>query len=63
MEQTTPKKAWLTPELIVLVRSNPEESVLFVCKGGATGGPVGGFGICSDYLMPACASCNGNATS
>jgi hypothetical protein len=45
------------------VRSNPEESVLFVCKGGATGGPVGGFGICSDYLMPACASCNGNIDS
>ena len=27
-------KNWTTPELIVLVRSNPEESVLTVCKGG-----------------------------
>lgn len=28
----TSKKAWQTPELIVLVRSRPEEAVLSVCK-------------------------------
>lgn len=26
------KKPWLTPELIVLVRSKPEEAVLQACK-------------------------------
>ncbi len=26
------KKAWVTPELIVLVRSKPEEAVLTGCK-------------------------------
>jgi hypothetical protein len=30
---TESKKAWVTPELIVLVRSKPEEAVLVVCKG------------------------------
>ena len=27
-------KIWEKPELIVLLRSNPEESILDVCKGG-----------------------------
>ncbi len=41
MEQTTQKKAWVTPELTVLVRSKPEEAVLVTCKtGGVAGGPV-----------------------
>ena len=29
---TESKKAWVEPELIVLVRNNPEEAVLTVCK-------------------------------
>jgi hypothetical protein len=29
---TESKKEWVTPELIVLVRSNPEEAVLVACK-------------------------------
>jgi hypothetical protein len=29
---TESKKAWVTPELIVLVRSKPEEAVLGACK-------------------------------
>ena len=33
MEQQAQKKAWKTPELIVLVRSKPEEAVLAACKG------------------------------
>jgi hypothetical protein len=37
---TESKKAWVTPELIVLVRSKPEEAVLVACK--AWGGPWGG---------------------
>lgn len=28
------EKIWLTPELVILVRSKPEEVVLTVCKGG-----------------------------
>jgi len=30
----SPKRAWTSPELIVLVRSGPEEAVLQTCKGG-----------------------------
>jgi hypothetical protein len=33
------KKIWKKPELVVLVRSRPEESVLEHCKSGATAGP------------------------
>jgi hypothetical protein len=36
MEQQTQKKEWKTPELIVLVRSKPEEAVLAVCKAPPT---------------------------
>lgn len=32
MEKQEPKKTWVTPGLIVLVRSKPEESVLSACK-------------------------------
>ena len=34
------KKTWMTPELSVLVRSRPEESVLAACKTGGTVGPA-----------------------
>jgi hypothetical protein len=27
------EKVWLTPELVILVRSKPEEVILTVCKG------------------------------
>ncbi len=33
------KKVWSKPELIVLVRSNPEEAVLSACKRGGRDGP------------------------
>jgi hypothetical protein len=36
----TDKKLWRKPELIVLVRSNPEETVLTVCKNAGAAGPV-----------------------
>lgn len=39
MAQQEPKKVWVTPELIVLVRSKPEEAVLLGCKMTATVGP------------------------
>jgi hypothetical protein len=34
---TESKKAWVTPELIVLVRSKPEEAVLSACKAISSG--------------------------
>ena len=34
-------KAWEKPELIVLVRSKPEEAVLGVCKSGHGNDPGG----------------------
>jgi len=36
---TTEKRPWRRPELTVLVRSRPEESVLAGCKGGGSIGP------------------------
>jgi hypothetical protein len=37
---TESKKAWVEPELIVLVRSKPEEAVLTACKLQYSGGPA-----------------------
>jgi hypothetical protein len=34
MEQHGEKKEWVTPELLVLVRSHPEEAILTACKLG-----------------------------
>ncbi len=34
------KKPWQKPELIVLVRSKPEEAVLTVCKNSGAEGPL-----------------------
>ncbi len=38
-EIKTKKKQWQKPELIVLVRSKPEEAVLGACKFVGTAGP------------------------
>ncbi len=46
MEQPTQKKAWVTPELTVLVRSKPEEAVLGDCKTAGTSGPSADFSGC-----------------
>jgi hypothetical protein len=52
---TESKKAWVTPELIVLVRSNPEEAVLGGCKAGTGGSDsLGEYARCSIVL-----NCNG----
>jgi hypothetical protein len=41
------KKAWVTPELIVLLRGRPEEAVLYACKGGyRAAAPSNTFGSC-----------------
>ena len=41
------KSAWEAPELIVLVRSRPEEAVLIACKQG---GQFGSTGKCNDAV-------------
>lgn len=48
------KKEWTEPELIVLVRSKPEEAVLMVCKeaGGTT--PMGTWTDCWYNSMLTC---------
>jgi hypothetical protein len=58
------KKSWITPELVVLTRSNAEESVLNGCKGGWQDGAHGGFGLCHWYmLMPGCGACSADTAS
>jgi len=59
---TENKKEWSEPELIVLVRSKPEEAVLISCKAGADtlgsvvlatgcGNPGGGYcGECAGIV-------------
>ncbi len=36
------KKQWETPELIIIGRSNPEEAVLYACKGREVSPPQSG---------------------
>jgi hypothetical protein len=40
MEQQGKKKEWVAPELLVLVRSHPEEAVLAACKFTASGDTI-----------------------
>lgn len=57
------KKEWKTPELIVLVRSKPEEAVLTACKltFGSGAGPVTGNTGC--HVATTCGNCNVPAAS
>ena len=56
MEQSTQKKEWKSPELIVLVRSKPEEAVLTSCKNVSTpGDPVSSNDNCTTVVM--CIEC------
>ena len=41
------KKEWSEPELIVLVRSKPEETVLTACKTASMAGANSDFGYCA----------------
>ncbi len=61
--QTTEKKKWEKPELLVLVRNNPEEAVLTGCKTTTSGSNVNATADnCSDTALP-CATCEGTAGS
>ena len=65
-------KTWETPKLIVLVRNNPQEAVLTLCKG-ASGLVAGLVGPGTNYLSctqppamantPSCANCSTVAAS
>ena len=59
MEQ--PKKEWVKPELLVLVRNKPEERVLVACKSSTppTEGPGNAYGLCQYYT----GQCNAQAVS
>jgi hypothetical protein len=50
MEKQEPKKTWVTPELIVLVRSKPEEAVLVGCKLAPGVGPGSFNGVCAETV-------------
>jgi len=58
----TEKKPWEKPELIVLVRSTPEELVLAACKylGKKTAANTNAVNNCS---YGACTVCSANSTS
>ena len=55
------KKVWSEPELIVMVRSRPEEAVLAACKKAGGSGLNAAFGQCR--TTAGCKSCVANATS
>ncbi len=55
MQQQTQKKAWVTPELIVLVRNKPEEAVLISCKGNMLVAPDNDNVFCTTKTM--CTNC------
>ena len=59
MDEPT-KRAWSKPELIAIVRGQPEEAVLGACKNADTRGEIGASdGICTtmDGPPPICVGC------
>jgi hypothetical protein len=55
-------KEWQKPQLIVLVRSKPEEMVLAACKYlDSLSGPDAAFGYCG--TGPGCSGCAVNSDS
>jgi hypothetical protein len=46
MPQQSDKPYWKTPELMVIVRSTPQENVLISCKGTGINGPGFTHGNC-----------------
>jgi len=60
---TNAKRVWSQPELIVLVRSGPEEAVLSACKysnANVVTGPDNGWLLCK---RTNCFSCSVEASS
>ena len=46
-EIKTEKRPWQKPELIILVRSRPEEAVLMGCKIATASGPDDAISLCA----------------
>jgi len=58
MKEDADRKNWTKPELIVLIRSNPEEIVLDTCKGTDIDGALNNFDNCMGPLPAPCAECS-----
>jgi hypothetical protein len=58
-------KIWQKPQLIVLVRSKPEEAILGACKDMFIGtDPLDTWPGCASYLSPgACGPCSSISSS
>ena len=50
-------KAWSKPQLIVLARGTPEESILSSCKGTKTTAAKTEFANCTNFSNEKCNSC------
>jgi len=48
MKMTSPKAHWKTPEMLVLTRGRPEESVLTGCKMDVSSGVMAQFAGCKN---------------
>jgi len=58
------KRAWNKPVLTVLVRNNPEESVLTACKmRGVLAGPGGNAFSCGTAVPMGCTYCDNLSSS
>ena len=56
---------WTRPELVTILRSRPEESVLGACKIGSSGlgaGPTPNEASCQ-YNLGGCVACSGDGDS
>lgn len=51
------KKPWVTPKLIVLVRSMPEEEVLTACKSGTSLGASSTVVDCASFWKSGRTNC------
>jgi len=49
--------AWTKPVLTILVRSNPEESVLTGCKAVTSSGPRDDYAACQMRTQEGCMTC------
>ena len=59
----TRSREWIRPELVALVRSQPEERVLITCKGGDTEGANNNVAGCFVQYETPPARCFGDGCS
>jgi hypothetical protein len=53
------KMSWVKPELVILVRNKPEETVLTACKRSGSNNPDGAVdGGCKGFDPVECSPCN-----